>query len=149
MSNLAIWDAVEKTDPRHTKAIVGKPYKGTSTNATHLAKRATELFGPCGIGWGVKVLNEGLLDGAPGEKIHRVHILFWYIHDEKRGEIEHFGQTAAPVRVKLRVVPQLRQKPRSLQTRPVQYLSRRYRILAVMASGRRRSRLRPAGGMMP
>jgi len=91
--NLAIWQKVETTDPKYTKPITGRGYNGTSTNATYLVKKATSVFGPCGIGWGVTVLNEGLLDGADGAKVHRVHIRLWYILDGKRGEVEHFGQT--------------------------------------------------------
>lgn len=99
--NLAIWSKVEVTDPSKTKAFTrGGGFRGTATNATWLAKRATEIFGPCGIGWGVKVLDERLLDGAPLSKtpdavakVHRVHIQFWYMLDGARGEIEHFGQT--------------------------------------------------------
>ena len=100
-NNLSIWSRVETTDPARTKAFTrGGGFRGTATNATWLAKRATEIFGPCGIGWGVKVLDERLLEGAPLSKspttmakIHRVHIQFWYVLDGVRGEIEHFGQT--------------------------------------------------------
>lgn len=91
--NLAIWQKVETTDPKYTKPITGRGYNGTSTNATYLVRKATSVFGPCGIGWGVNVLAEGLLDGADGSKVHRVHIRLWYILDGKRGEVEHFGQT--------------------------------------------------------
>lgn len=91
--NLAIWQKVETTDPKYTKPITGRGYNGTSTNATYLVKKATSVFGPCGIGWGVTVLNEGLLEGADGSKVHRVHIRLWYMLDGKRGEVEHFGQT--------------------------------------------------------
>lgn len=98
-NNLALWNAVQTTDPAHTKSYSGPGgFKGTATNATFLAKRATEQFGPCGIGWGVTVLDERVLDGAPLmdgaiAKVHRVHIRLWYKLGDERGEIEHFGQT--------------------------------------------------------
>jgi hypothetical protein len=99
--NMHIWNAVEATDPAKTKSFTrAGGFKGTATNATWLAMRATEMFGPCGIGWGAKVIDERLLDGAPFQKtpshcakIHRVHIKLWYVLDGVRGEIEHFGQT--------------------------------------------------------
>lgn len=97
--NLALWNAVQTTDPKATKQFSrGGGFRGTATNATYLAKKATEQFGPCGIGWGVTVLDERLLDGAPigdgvVEKVHRVHIKLWYKLGEQRGEVEHFGQT--------------------------------------------------------
>lgn len=101
--NLNIWDAVQATDPKYTKAFNrGGGFKGTATNATYLAKKATEQFGPCGIGWGVNVVNEQLITGAPhmsegvviaNDIIHKLHVKFWYVRDGMRGEIEQFGQT--------------------------------------------------------
>lgn len=101
--NLNIWDAVQATDPKYTKAFNrGGGFKGTATNATYLAKKATEQFGPCGIGWGVNVVNEQLITGAPhmsegvviaNDIIHKLHVKFWYVLDGMRGEIEQFGQT--------------------------------------------------------
>lgn len=101
--NLNIWDAVQATDPKYTKAFNrGGGFKGTATNATYLAKKATEQFGPCGLGWGVNVVNEQLITGAPhmsegvviaNDIIHKLHVKFWYVRDGMRGEIEQFGQT--------------------------------------------------------
>jgi hypothetical protein len=97
--NLALWESVEATDPAYTKQFSrGGGFKGTSTNATYLVKKATAKFGPVGIGWGWKVLDERLLEGAKLKdgsvaKVHRVHLQLWYELDGKRGEIEHFGQT--------------------------------------------------------
>lgn len=101
--NLSIWDAVQATDPKYTKAFNrGGGFKGTATNATYLAKKATEQFGPCGIGWGVSVVDEQLITGAPhmsegvviaNDIIHKLHVKFWYVLDGMRGEIEQFGQT--------------------------------------------------------
>lgn len=102
-NNLALWESVEKTDPSYTKNF-NRPggFKGTAMNATWLAQRATELFGPCGIGWGMTVLNEKYVKGAPiivneqvvgFELIHVVHAKLWYVLDGVRGEVEQFGQT--------------------------------------------------------
>jgi hypothetical protein len=92
--NLAIWEQVSRTDPAFTKGFSrGGGFKGTSTNATYLARRATETFGPCGIGWGVKVLDERILDGAGDDRVHRVHIELWYRWKGEVGAIQHFGQT--------------------------------------------------------
>lgn len=103
MTNTTLWAAVEKTDPKYTKQFSrGGGFKGTATNATYLAKKATEHFGPCGTGWGINVLNEELIQGAPllldgqvvaHEMIHKVHARFWYVLDGTRGEVEQFGQT--------------------------------------------------------
>ena len=98
--NLQLWEAVEKTDPKHTKEFKrGGGFKGTATNPTYLARKATEQFGPCGIGWGVDIVKETYAQGGPLDPqgtlavVHVVQIAFWYMRDEKRGEITAFGQT--------------------------------------------------------
>lgn len=103
MDNMRVWDKVEKTDPKYTKQFSrGGGFKGTATNATYLARKATEMFGPCGTGWGINVLSEEVLTGAPHviegqvvahDMIHKVHARLWYVLDGKRGEVEQFGQT--------------------------------------------------------
>jgi hypothetical protein len=96
--NLALWKQVEKTDPAHTKAITGKAYKGNSPKPHYIVMKATEAFGPCGIGWGFEIVEEKLLDGAllaPGfnERIHMARVRVWYEWNGKRGTVEHVGQT--------------------------------------------------------
>ena len=92
-TNTALWDAVEKTPPSKTKAITGKPYKGTSPQPYYLIRRATEVFGPCGIGWGFTIIDERLEDGSPNVRIHIARVRVWYEWNGKRGEVEHVGQT--------------------------------------------------------
>lgn len=91
--NLALWRAVERTPKEHTKAITGKAYKGTSPKPHYLVMKATETFGPCGIGWGFNVLSERIVDGSEGVKVHIAHIRVWYKWNGERGEVEHMGQT--------------------------------------------------------
>lgn len=103
MDTMKLWLAVSATDPAFTKQFSrGGGFKGTATNATYLARKATEQWGPCGTGWGVQVVNEELLTGAPividgvilaHEIVHKVHARLWYVQDGKRGEVEQFGQT--------------------------------------------------------
>lgn len=51
--NLAIWTALEKTDPAHTKGFKrAGGFSGTATKPIYSIKRMTEQFGPIGIGWG-------------------------------------------------------------------------------------------------
>lgn len=103
--HMKIWSEVEKTDPSFTKPFSrGGGFKGTATNATYLARKATEVFGPCGIGWGVEVVDEELMKGAPlafgpdgmpvaFDVIHKVRVKLWYLLDGQRGEVVQFGQT--------------------------------------------------------
>ena len=95
---LALWHMVEKTDPSHVKEITGKAYKGNSPKPHYLVWKATETFGPCGIGWGFEIVEEKLLDGAllePGfyERIHMARVRVWYKWGDDRGVVEHVGQT--------------------------------------------------------
>jgi hypothetical protein len=96
--NLALWEAVEKTPHNQTKEITGKAYKGNSPKPHYLVWKATETFGPCGIGWGFEIVEEKLLDGAlleSGfcERIHMARVRVWYKWKADRGEVEHVGQT--------------------------------------------------------
>lgn len=55
MSNMRIWDAVSKTDPKHTKPFKRSGgFQGTAIKPIWLTKRLTEQFGPAGIGWGME-----------------------------------------------------------------------------------------------
>lgn len=106
--NLAIWSQVEKTDTRYTKKADVNGQKITSLNGTAMIMKATEVFGPAGIGFGWKVLEERFDDGMEifaGEadkrvslgwtKNHTVRIQFWFMLDGQRGEIEGYGCTNA------------------------------------------------------
>ncbi len=51
--NLALWDALSKTDPAHTKPFKrAGGFSGTAIKPIWTIKRLTELFGPVGVGWG-------------------------------------------------------------------------------------------------
>lgn len=96
--NLDLWRKVERTDPTQTKKITGKAYQGNSPKPHFLIFKATETFGPCGLGWGFDIVEEKLLDGAlldPGfyERIHMARVRVWYEWNGKRGQVEHVGQT--------------------------------------------------------
>ena len=49
--NLRIWRQVEKTDPAHTKRV-NQRGGFTAISAHYQVMRATEVFGPVGVGWG-------------------------------------------------------------------------------------------------
>ena len=93
IDNLALWHSVEKTDPKHVKSITDKPYKGSSPKPHYLVMKATEDFGPCGIGWGFEILSQQFVNGAPGDILHVAHLRVWYTYNGTRGTVEHVGQT--------------------------------------------------------
>lgn len=48
-----LWDTLSKTDPKHTKGFSrAGGFKGTAIKPMWVWQRLTELFGPCGTGWG-------------------------------------------------------------------------------------------------
>lgn len=91
--NLALWKSVETTPPSQTKPITGKAYSGTSPRPHYLVHKATETFGPCGIGWGFSIVDERIEEGAGGDRMHIARVKVWYEWEGKRGEVEHIGGT--------------------------------------------------------
>jgi len=128
--NLSIWMRVHRTDPSRTKSKIqyGKELPDgtkpilrvtTSINPTYQTERATKLFGPFGIGWGVNIEMERFDNGMPfteptydangrftGKKVirdndgtiiftlnHTMLISLWYIHNGVKGVISSYGHT--------------------------------------------------------
>ena len=101
--NMAIWSQVEKTDPAATKSAKVNGQQITSISGQHMIKRATEVFGPVGIGWGWSVVEErfdqgGEIRNDKGELIgreagHTVRICLWFKQGGERGEVEQYGCT--------------------------------------------------------
>jgi len=91
--NMKLWQSVERTPVEHTKKITGKSYQGNSPKPHYLVHKATETFGPCGIGWGFQILDERIEEGAGGAKLHIARVKVWYEWNGKRGEVEHIGGT--------------------------------------------------------
>lgn len=92
-ANLSLWLAVEKTPHDQTKPITGKSYQGTSPKPHYLIHKATETFGPCGIGWGFTIEDERIEEGAGGERMSIARVKVWFKWNGERGEVEHIGGT--------------------------------------------------------
>ena len=95
MTNMELWNRVCVTDPTAVKPITGKQYKGNSPKPYWLIQRATEELGPCGIGWGVNVLNERFERLTENDVLHVAMVEVWYVLGDKRGTIQQMGQTKA------------------------------------------------------
>ncbi len=98
--NMELWNSVEKTDPSKTKEFTGKGgFSGRAIKPMYLIRRATEKWGPMGGAWGIDILSEKIVQGAPMidkdgkilgfESIHQVLITLRY----PGGMLPAFGQT--------------------------------------------------------
>ncbi|MCE1084996.1 hypothetical protein LU642_30985, partial [Pseudomonas asiatica] len=105
-NNMSIWEKVQTTDTRFTKDAKVGGQQITSLNGTAMIMKATEVFGPAGIGFGWNVVEERFDKGAEmfsgeGDKRvslgfelnHTIKITFWFMLDGQRGEIEQYGCT--------------------------------------------------------
>lgn len=96
MSNKALWDSVCMTNPAAVKPITGKPYQGNSPKPYWLIERATETFGPVGVGWGVIVKSERFERLGEFDVLHVAVVSVWYMQDGKRSEcFDQMGGTKA------------------------------------------------------
>ena len=85
--NLKLWNAVSKTDPKHTKKVeFGRKF--TAIDAHYQIMRATEVFGPAGVGWGWDY-DIQIVDG-----LVMAHVKLW--HGETK---QYVKQTGAAVLV--------------------------------------------------
>ena len=101
--NMKIWEQVSKTDPSATKQAKVGGMEITSIKGQYMILRATEVFGPVGIGWGWRVIEDrfdkgGEIRNDKSEVIgceigHTVRIALWFELDGKRGEVEQYGCT--------------------------------------------------------
>lgn len=77
MSN-KLWEAVCHTDPKYTKEFSrAGGFKGTAINPTYQVMRATDIFGPYGIGWGMRDYRSEFVP-AGDEVLHLLQVEFWY-----------------------------------------------------------------------
>lgn len=99
--NLSLWNSVCVTDPAHVKPITGKQYQGHSPKPYWLIQRATEVFGPVGIGWGVTVKSERFERLSDTDVLHVAVVSVWYVVDGKRSEtFDQMGGTKAAYKTK-------------------------------------------------
>lgn len=94
-ANKELWDKAFKTDPAAVKPITGKTYQGNSPKPYWLIEKATELFGPCGTGWGVEVVKESFQQVSVDDYLHTAVVRVWYVYNGVRGQIEQAGGTRA------------------------------------------------------
>lgn len=95
MKNKELWESVFVTDPAQVRPIIGKQYKGNSPKPYWVIERATEEFGPCGIGWGFAILGERFERMTDSDLLHVAMVEVWYKFAGSTGKIQQMGQTRA------------------------------------------------------
>ena len=94
--NKQLWNTVCMTDPKAVKPITGKQYSGNSPKPYWLIERATDVFGPVGIGWGCTVKSERFERLSDTDVLHVAVVSVWYVWDGKRSEtFDQMGGTKA------------------------------------------------------
>jgi hypothetical protein len=85
--NLAIWNKLGKTDPDQTKAFQrGGGFKGTAIKPVYTEQKMTEVFGPCGTGWGFTEPRFELVTASEGQTAVYCWLSLWYVHNGVRSE---------------------------------------------------------------
>ena len=81
--NMRIYDAVRSVPEEAKRAITAGRLKGkTDINPMWRIKALTELFGPCGDGWGYTIDRLWIEEGAKGEKCAFAMISLWYKRED-------------------------------------------------------------------
>lgn len=75
--HLRIWNIASETDPAHTKEA--KPFGKviTAIDSYYQIKRATEAFGPLGLGWGYTATEREVVMGEQVQAV--VKVVIWYV----------------------------------------------------------------------
>ncbi len=80
-ANGRLWNEVAKTYPSQTKRVNSGGRSFTAIDAYAQIKRATEVFGPVGIGWGWEVKSLQHFGQSPHDVVHAT-VEVWYIEPE-------------------------------------------------------------------
>ena len=82
-NNMELWDRLKRTDPNATKPFDRGTFKGTQIDPYFRYQMMTEVFGPCGKGWGYELTDPIITDGLVfvGAKVWYIDLLtkekFW------------------------------------------------------------------------
>ena len=84
-NNLETYEKLRTVPKEAQKQFNNGKFSGTDINPMWRIKKMTEVFGMCGIGWYVEVVNREIIKADNGEKSAFVSVNL-YIKDEKSGE---------------------------------------------------------------
>ncbi len=79
-ANLAIWDRLGKTDPKHTKPFKrAGGFGGTAIKPIYTTQKMTEEFGPAGKGWGMGEPSFQTVSGSGGQVAVYCTVALWWV----------------------------------------------------------------------
>ena len=76
--NMDLWNQVCETNPADTKSARLSGRNVTAIDPQKQRKRATELFGPFGMGWGVEKIHYSYHDVGSGVTVLTYSATLWY-----------------------------------------------------------------------
>ncbi|MCJ2090369.1 hypothetical protein MKK88_30945 [Methylobacterium sp. E-005] len=77
--NLDIWNRLGRTDPAHTKGFKrAGGFSGTAIKPIYTDQKMTEVFGPCGDGWGYSEPTFQLVPAPDGQTAVYCWLSVWY-----------------------------------------------------------------------
>ena len=104
-NNTRLWDELGKTDPAHTSGFKrGGGFSGTAIKPIWIVQRMTEMFGPCGSGWGMREPRFEV-QNCNREILVFCHVAIWYQEDSKPESSEVWGVGGDKVVVQRRSGP--------------------------------------------
>lgn len=78
-NNLALWEKLGKTDPKHTKAFKrAGGFGGTAIKPIYTEQKMTEVFGPAGKGWGMGEPSFQVVPGSDGQVAVYCTVSLWW-----------------------------------------------------------------------
>lgn len=82
--NMKIWDVLAETDKNHTKPFKRSGgFSGTAIKPMYAIQKMTEMFGPCGTGWGYTKPEYTTMPGNDGQVLVFCTIGLWYGSKDK------------------------------------------------------------------
>ena len=76
---LAIWNALETTNPKHTKSFKRSGgFSGTAIKPIYTTLKMTEQFGPAGKGWGMGEPKFEVVPGNDGQVAVYCTVMLWW-----------------------------------------------------------------------
>jgi hypothetical protein len=84
LENLELWNKLGRTDPAHTKSFKrAGGFGGTAIKPIYTEQKMTEIFGPCGVGWGFSPPQFQVVPGSEGQVAVYCWLALWINHDGK------------------------------------------------------------------